>query len=293
MAKHGLVVEGGGMRGIYAAGVLDVLMENQIGFDGVIGVSAGAIFGSSFVSGQHGRSIRFYKKYCGDERFMSFKSMIKTGSIIGTQFCYHDLPETLDPFDYEAFEKSQTKFYVTCTNLETGKAEYMEITDMKKQMDLMRASASLPCVSEIVEYEGKKLLDGGCTDSIPVRAFQRMGYEKNVVVLTRHDGYVKEPQKMFLPNIIYRKYPRFCYALSKRHIRYNRTTEDIRKQQEKGKIFVICPSMELKIPRLTKNAEEIQAVYDIGRQDALKALQPLKVWLEDGMSALQGQNDKL
>lgn len=280
MTKKGLIIEGGGMRGIYAAGVLDVFLENKIEFDGVIGVSAGAIQGCSFVSGQKGRSIRFYKKYCKDDRFMSLKSLIKTGNIIGTDFCYHEIPDTLDLYDYDAFEKSLTKFYVSCTNVETGKPEYPEVTDMKKQVDLIRASASLPLVSQIVEVEGKKYLDGGCTDSIPLRGFQKMGYQKNVVVLTRHDGYVKKPQKMFFVKLVYRKYPKFCYALSKRHVRYNRTVEDIKKQQEEGRIFLIQPSQELDIRRLSKDTDKIQKIYEIGVRDAKEALPELKAWLK-------------
>ena len=145
--KTGLVLEGGAMRGIYTAGVLDVFLENQIHFDGVIGVSAGALHGCSFVSGQKGRSIRYYKKYRNDKHFMSLWSLVHTGEVVGKQFCYHEIPERLDPYDYEAFFKSDTAFYAVCTNLETGKAEYIRITDMLNQVDVMRASASMPYVS--------------------------------------------------------------------------------------------------------------------------------------------------
>lgn len=279
MSKTGLIIEGGGMRGIYAAGVLDVLMEHQANFDGVIGVSAGAIHGCCFVSGQNGRSIRYYKKYCADDRFMSFKNLIKTGSFVGTQFCYHDLPDRLDPFDHEAFLKSHTSFYVVCSNLETGKAEYLHVTDMKSQIDLLRASSSLPCLSEIVNYKGMKLLDGGCTDSIPVRVFQEMGYNKNVVILTRHDGYVKKPENTRLVKILYHKYPNFCRALAQRHLIYNQTVEEIRSQEKEGTVFVIRPSQELTIGRLEKNPDKIQEIYNIGREDAKKSLPVLDKWM--------------
>ena len=186
--KTGLVLEGGGMRGIYTAGVLDVFLEHHICVDGVIGVSAGAIHGCSFVAGQTGRSIRYYKTYCKDKRFMSFYNFLRTGDMVDEQFCYHELPEVLDPYDYEAFERSGIKYYVTCSNVDTGKAEYLQITDMKRQIDLLRASASLPYVSRLVEYEGKRLLDGGCTDSIPVNAFMKMGYGKNVVAEKLRQG---------------------------------------------------------------------------------------------------------
>ena len=271
MGKRGLVVEGGGFRGIYAAGVLDVFMERGLEFDGVIGVSAGAVHGCSFVSKQKGRSIRYYKNYCGDYRFMSIKSFLKTGNVVGTQFCYHDLPERLDPYDYETFNNSQTEFYVTCSNLETGQPEYLKVNDMKSEIDLLRASASLPYLSQIVEFNGMKLLDGGCTDSIPLKAFQEMGYDDIVVVLTRHDGYVKKPEKALLPKLVYKKYPNFSKALLERHIVYNETLEEIRKQEKEGRIKVIRPSVELTIPRLTKDPEEVQATYDVGRMDAERA----------------------
>ena len=275
----GLVLEGGGMRGIYTAGVLDVFMEHEIRFDGVMGVSAGAIHGCSFAAGQAGRSIRYYKKYCTDPRFMSFRNMIKTGDIVDEQFCYHELPEILDPYDYEAFEKSTMKFYVTCSNLDTGKAEYLRMTDMRGQIDLLRASASLPYVSRIVEYDGKKLLDGGCTDSIPVRAFMNMGYERNVVVMTRHRGYVKEPEYGGLARIFYRKYPAFARSMAMRHKAYNNTRKLIRRLEEEGKAFVICPGEELGMGRTCREPEEIQRVYDTGRGDAIRQLGNLEVFL--------------
>lgn len=282
MGKTGMVIEGGGMRGIYAAGVLDVLSDYELPIDGLIGVSAGAIHGCSYVSKQKGRSIRYYKKYCTDDRFMSVKSLIRTGSIVGTQFCYHDLPEQLDPYDYDVFNQSKIKFYVTCSNLATGKAEYLQITDMKGQIDLMRASASLPFLSEIVSFDGMKLLDGGCTDSVPVRAFQKMGYEKNLVILTRPDSYVKKKEPYLFSGLVYRKYPNFRKALSVRHIRYNKTIADIRRMEKEKSVYVIRPSRDLTIGRLTKDPEEIQSVYDIGKEDALNAIAKVQNWFKQG-----------
>ena len=193
--KTGLVLEGGGMRGMYTDGILDVFLDQGLSFDGVIGVSAGAIHGSSFVSGQRGRSIRYYKKYIRDNRFISMRNLVRTGDIAEVQFCYHDLPEKLDLYDYDAFNRSKTEFYAVCSNVETGKPEYIRITDMKNQIDVIRASASLPYVSRLVKTEGMKLLDGGCTDSIPLMKFREMGFTKNVVILTRPKGYQKEPEQ--------------------------------------------------------------------------------------------------
>ena len=215
--KTGLVLEGGGMRGIYTAGVLDVFLDHDISFDGVIGVSAGAVHGASFVSGQKERSIRYYKKYCNDKRFMSFKNWLRTGNLVDEQFCFHDIPERLDPYDYEAFDRGNTRFYVACSNVETGKAEYLEIKDMFKDVEYFRATASLPYVSHMVEVGGMKLLDGGCTDSIPLRAFAKMGYKKCVVVLTRPAGYRKKPGNFWLPEAAYHKYPAFVRALRSRY----------------------------------------------------------------------------
>lgn len=280
MNRTGLVLEGGAMRGIYTAGVLDVFLEEGIHFDGVIGVSAGAIHGISYVAKQKGRSIRYYKKYCKDRRFMSLWSLLTTGSIVGEKFCYHDLPEKLDPFDYDAFDHSDTEFYAVCTNLETGRAEYLKITNAREQMDLLKASASMPYVSKIVDWEGKKLLDGGCADSIPVRAFQSMGFDKNVVVLTREDGYVKLPENAGMARTVYRKYPLFARTIAGRYENYNRTVRDIKGMEEKGEIFVIRPSVRLTIPRMSHDREELQKVYDIGRRDAKKRLTEMKNWLE-------------
>lgn len=277
--KTGLVLEGGGMRGIYTAGVLDVFMEHNLHFDGLLGVSAGAIHGCSFLSGQKGRSIRYYKKYCTDPRFMSFRSFLTTGNIVETEFCYNELPNKLDLYDYEQFSKCGTPFYVTCSNVETGQPEYLQITDMKEQIDYLRASASLPYFSKIVEINGKKYLDGGCTDSIPVDAFQKMGYEKNVVVLTRQADYQKKPELSFMPGFIYRKYPAFKNALLTRHTMYNQTTEKIAKLEKEGSIFVIRPKHSLEIGRMENDPQKIQRVYDTGRADALKYMEELLNWL--------------
>ena len=278
--KTGLVLEGGAMRGIYTAGVLDVLDEHGVHFDGVIGVSAGALHGCSFVSGQRGRSLRYVKKYRNDKHFMSLWNLIHTGEVVGTQLCYHDIPERLDPFDHEAFLKSDTDFYAVCTNLETGKAEYIKITDMMNQIDVMRASASMPYVSKTVEYNGMKLLDGGCADSVPVQKFRQMGYDRTVVVLTREDGYQKKPQNAAVAELRYHKYPNFVNALKTRHEEYNRTLKEIKNLEKTEEIFVIRPSVKLTIGRMENDINEIQKVYDIGRKDAEKQVEKVKIWLK-------------
>ncbi|MBQ8481721.1 MAG: patatin family protein [Alphaproteobacteria bacterium] len=277
----GLVLEGGAHRAIYTAGVLDILAENKVYFDGVIGVSAGAIHGCSFVSGQIGRSINYTLKYASDKRYMSFYSLITTGNMVGEQFCYHDLPEKLFPFDHQKFETSATAFYVTCTNLQSGKAEYIRCEELREKMPYLRASASMPFVSRISKINNKLYLDGGIADSIPVKAFQDMGYDKCVVVQTRAAGYTKKPNKLtWLAYFIYRKFPRFIEAIKNRHIMYNNELAYIEKMQKEGKVFVIRPSKFIKISHTEKNEHILREVYELGRSDALNALPELTEFIK-------------
>lgn len=278
--KTGLILEGGAHRAIYTAGVLDVFLENDIKFDGVIGVSAGAIHGGSFVAKQHGRSINYTLKYAGDKRYMSFYSLLTTGNLVGEKFCYHDLPEKLFPFNHQQFETAGTKFYVTCTNLETGKAEYIYCDELRDKMAYLRASASMPFVSQKSYVGGKVLLDGGIADSIPVRAMQNLGYNRCVVVQTRARGYQKKKNKLvWLAHILYWNYPQFVRAIANRHIMYNLELEDIENMQNKGELFVIRPSKNIKISHMEKNKETIKKVYELGRHDALSCLSEVKEYL--------------
>ena len=280
--KTGLVLEGGAQRGIYTAGVLDVFMEQGIAFDGVIGVSAGAIHGCSFVAGQHGRSIGYTLKYCQDKRYMSYYSLLTTGNMVGEKFCYHDIPQKLYPFDNEAFENSKTKFYVTCSNLETGEAEYIHCEELRKKISYLRASASMPFVSRISKINGKKYLDGGICDSIPVKAFQKLGYDKCVSVHTRVAGYRKSKNKLsWLAKIIYRRFPKFVDAIKNRHIMYNRELEDIENMEKEGKVFIIRPSKLVKISHMEKDLSVLNMVYNMGREDAISILPKLKKFLEN------------
>lgn len=280
--KTGLVLEGGAKRGIYTAGVLDVLLENNILTDGVIGVSAGAIHGCSYVALQKGRSIRYNMKYGNDYRFMSFKSWLKTGSVVDTQFCYHELPEKLDPFDNETFQKSGIQFYVTCSNLDSGKAEYILCRDMFAEIDYLRASASLPLVSKIVEVGSKKLLDGGITDSIPLKAFESMGYEKNIVILTRPKGYRKKPNPLaWLSALVYRKYPRFVEAIYKRHNMYNDELDYVAQREKAGQALVLRPSRFIKVAKMEQDLNRVKEMYELGRHDAMTQLDKIKKFLAD------------
>ena len=281
--KIGFVLEGGGHRGIYTAGVLDVFMEENITADGVIGVSAGAIHGASYVSGQKGRSVRYTTKYCNDKRYMGIGSLLRTGDYFNVDFCYHQLPEVLDPYDNTALENSPVAFFVTCTDVKTGKAVYKQCRTLRDEwMNWLLASASMPLVSRIVHIEGQELLDGGIADSIPLKAFEDMGYKKNIVVLTQQKGYQKKPNPLMpLIKLMYAKYPEFIKASKNRHIEYNKTLSIIEEKQKKGDIFVIQPSCELGVSRTESDPEKIRKLYELGRQDAAKNLQAIKKFLKN------------
>lgn len=281
MSKTGLVLEGGGFRGIFTAGVLDVFLDEGISFDGLIGVSAGAIHGCSYVSGQRGRSIRYYKKYCGDPRMMSIRNWLKTGNAVDTDFCYHQLPEVLDKFDDEAFIKSPTAYYVTCTNLESGRAEHICLQDMRRDIDYLRASASLPYFSQIVELDGKKYLDGGCADSVPLAAFESMGYGRCAVVLTQPAGYRKKPEFQLAAKLVYRKYPAFVSTLINRHEVYNRQMDELDRLEREGRIFIIRPDSALDIGRMENDVNKVQSVYEQGVKIARERAAELKSWLKE------------
>lgn len=278
--KTGFVLEGGAMRGIYTAGVLDVFMEEGIRVNGVAGVSAGAIHGASYVSEQPGRNFRYHKKYCGNWRFMSFRSWLLTGDMVGYKFCYDTIPYQLDPFDFKKFAESETEFFAGVTNVETGKAELLGGRSEKEMLANIHASASLPVVSKIVRIGEKKYLDGGISDSIPAEAFKKMGYDRQVVVLTQPEGYRKSPEKLLtLIRKQYRKYPEFVKACERRYLVYNETVDRLEAEAEKGSIVLIRPSKRIPIKRTEKNPEVVQAQYDLGRTDALKQLEEVKGYL--------------
>jgi predicted patatin/cPLA2 family phospholipase len=278
--KTGLVLEGGGVRGIYTAGVLDTFMKYGITFDGLIGVSAGAIHGCSFLSSQRGRSIDYYMKYYNEPKFMSFKNWLRTGDVVDEEFAYHELPEKLVPYDNEAFLKNETPFYAVCTNVVSGLAEYIRINDMFADIDILRASASLPYFSRLVEFNGNKYLDGGCADSIPLGAFQNMGYERNVVILTRPADYVKSKENTAFAKLKYRKYPEFIKTLKRRHENYNGSLKLIEKGVRDGSVFLIRPSEPPKAGRMEHNPENIKATYELGVKDAENAINALIEWLK-------------
>lgn len=278
--KVGLVLEGGAMRGMYTAGVLDVILDNNIKVDGIIGVSAGVLFGVNYCSKQKGRALRYNKKYAGDKNYMSVYSLLKTGNIINKEFAFYDVPLKYDIFDTEEFKKSKTDFYATVTNVETGNAEYIKLDDVIDQMEVLRATGAMPFVSEIVEYDGKKYLDGALADSIPLTKCMEMGYDKIVVVLTKTLNYRKKKPAEFLAKVVYKDYPNLINAINTRYIRYNESLDKITALESKKEIFVLRPSRKVKMSRIEKDPDKLQEMYDLGVNDCEKLLSELKKYLK-------------
>ena len=278
--KVGLVLEGGAMRGMYTAGVLDVLMENNVRVDGIVGVSAGALFGVNYPSRQIGRVIRYNKRFSPDKNYIGLWPLLKEGNIVSTQFAYNEVPRKLDVFDDEAFRASGIPFYAVVTNLQTGEGEYLLLESVLEQMDILRASGSMPFVSRPVLWQGKRYLDGAIADSIPYRWMAEQGYEKRIVVLTRQEGYRKKPMNQALCKIMYRKWPKFVQKLLTRHSAYNAALDELQQWRSEAKAFVLRPSQEIKIGRVEKDPEKLQAVYDLGRKDAQAQLAQLQDYLQ-------------
>ncbi len=279
--KTGLILEGGAMRGMFTAGVMDVLMEQGIDFDGVIGVSAGAAFGCNYKSKQIGRVIRYNTKFCRDKRYSGFRVLLKTGNIYSTDFCYNEVPLVHDVFDFDTFEQNPMEFYVVCTDVETGLPVYHNYGSRTDHgFDWIRASASMPLVSQFVEIDGKKFLDGGISDSIPVKYFETLGYRKNIAVLTRPMGYQKEPNKLMpLIRRKYRAYPQLVDTLQNRHTRYNETLAYIRREEAAGRLLVIRPETAIKVSAVEKNPEKLRSVYEMGRSTATGQLDKILAFL--------------
>ncbi len=277
--KIGLVLEGGAMRGVYTAAVLDTFLDNNIEVDGIIGVSAGSLFGVNYCSKQKGRVLRYNLKYIRKPNYMGLWSFLTTGNIINEEFAFHKLPEELDKFDQDTFSKSKVDFYSVVTNIETGKAEYIKTTDGFRQVELFRATSAMPFVSKIVEYEGNKYLDGALSDSIPVDKCFEMGYDKVIVVLTRPKGYRKKKRSSKYANLVYKKYPNLVEKINNRYKMYNETLDKIDKLEKDGKIFVIRPSKVMKIGRIEKDLKKIQSMYDLGIKDCNNLMEKLRKYI--------------
>lgn len=280
--KTGLILEGGAMRGLFTAGVMDVFMENGIEFDAAIGVSAGAAFGCNYKSRQIGRVIRYNKQFARDPRFCSLRSLIKTGDLFGAEFCYHTIPDTIDIFDTQAYIDNPMDFYVVVTDVETGEAVYINSDEAgDDSLEYFRASASMPLVSRAVEIKGKKYLDGGIADSVPLQYFESIGFKKNVIILTQPADYVKKPSSAVkLMKHVLKDYPMVVRAMENRHNEYNETLALIAEREKSGDAIVIRPEAALEIGRIEHNPEVMQRVYEQGRAVAEKRIEEIKSFLK-------------
>lgn len=277
--KTGLVLEGGAMRGMYTAGVMDIMMDHGIHFDGIIGVSAGALFGVNYLSRQRGRVIRYNKKYNGRKDYLGLLPLLKEGNIVSTRLAYDRVPRLFDVFDNDTFKASETEFYAVVTNLQNGQPEYMQVKDVYEQMDVLRASGSMPFVSKPVQIDDQYYLDGGVSDSIPFTFFEKQGYDRLVVVLTRDLDYRKKAMSPLMIEASYHKYPEFCQQLKNRHEVYNRSVRMLKRKEEKGEIFVIRPSSPITIKRIESDPEKLQMVYEQGLKDATERMEDLQAYL--------------
>jgi len=276
MSKIGLILEGGGMRGIYTAGVLDFFIHKNIEVDLVVGVSAGGCHAASYLSKQYKRAFHSNVDYLNDKDYISFRNLIKNGSIFGMDLMFNKIPNELYPYDHEAFYNSKSKFTVVATNCETGQAEYFQLNDMKKDITYLQASCSIPMFANIVEIDGYNLVDGGVSDSIPIEYAIKQGCNKNIVLLTRDKTYRKNKVK-FLPFIKrkYKNYPKLVRAIENRHINYNKSLDLVKSLEEKNEVLVIRPKSPVKVSQIEKNKDKLIALYNDGYNDAKDAYEKI------------------
>ena len=271
MYQAGLVLEGGGMKGLYTAGVLDFFLDKNLLFSSVYGVSAGACHMCSYLSGQQGRARDVSVDYLEDKMYCSARSLVLTGDLFNVDVAYHLIPDYLYPFDHEAYHRYEGKAYGVVTNIKTGLPEYLRVKDLKKDIDVIRASASLPLVARNVEIGGNLYLDGGIADPVPIAKSIRDGNRKNVVVLTKEEGYVRKPtekSQLALIKARYLKYPKIYDLMAERHKNYNETMEYLYRQVENGQAFVIRPKHPSKVGRIEKNKELLLELYQEGYDEA-------------------------
>lgn len=285
MYQAGLVLEGGGMKGVYTAGVLDFFLDKGIEFSNIYGVSAGACCMCSFVSKQRGRALDTVVDYLDTKKYCSMESLLTTGDLFNVDMSYGLIPDYLYPYDYETFEKYQGRMYAVVTNIETGKPEYLRIRDMKKDIDMVRASASLPMVSRNVKIGKKVYLDGGISDAIPLQKSILDGNLKNVVIMTKEVGYKRQPTAAAMLaalKVRYLRYPKVYELMAERHINYNETQKFIERQRKSGKAFVIRPAKVSEVKRIERDADKLRRLYQEGYEDAAANYEALLNYLESG-----------
>lgn len=280
--KTGLVLEGGAMRGLFTAGVLDAFLEEGLCFDGAMGVSAGAAFGCNFKSRQKGRALRYNTRYCRDRRYCSFFSLLTTGDLYGADFCYRRLPMELDPFDWKTYEENPMPFWAVCTQVDSGEAKaFLCEGEKERVMDIFRASASMPLVSRKVKIHGKAYLDGGVADSIPLLKMEEMGFAKNVVILTQPREYEKKKGKAIsLLSARYGKNAGITRAMKRRHEMYNKEKEYVFEREKEGKAFVLAPESPLPVSRTEKDPEKLKLAHKLGYECAKKEMERIRAFLK-------------
>lgn len=277
-----LVLEGGGFRGIFTAGILEVFLENGLIFDYAIGVSAGASYGASYASQQPGRNLEV-NKFIGDKRYFSIRNFLKEGSLFSWNFILEEIPQRIIPFDYEWLKHTETRFWVGVTNCISGQAEYLNLNDasIDEFKPILASSCSLPLISSMVEYKGGLYLDGGLADSIPVHKALADGNSRAIVILTRPKGYVKQPVKhKLIFKFIYKKYPKVCEVLFSRYQNYNKVMDELADLEKDGKVFIIRPSEEISVSRLENDPAKTEKVFYSAIDYANKILPQLKSWLD-------------
>ena len=279
--KTGLVMEGGAMRGMFTCGILDCWMDHGVTVDAAIGVSAGAVFGCNLKSHQRGRALRYNMRFCNDPRYVSVRSLLTSGDIYNVDFCYRRVPFELDVMDWETFSRDPMAFYVVCTDALTGEPVCHLCTGtMEEELVWLRASASMPLVSRTVDVEGRPMLDGGIADSIPLAAFERLGFTHNIVILTQPEGFVKAPNPLVpAARVLLRRYPKLVDALATRHVRYNAALETVRDRERDGSALVLRPPEALGISNLEKDPRELQRVWRLGYDLAEKRLEEVRAFL--------------
>lgn len=281
MYQAGLVLEGGGMKGVYTAGVLDFFLDKGLEFSSVYGVSAGACHMCSYLSKQRGRALDVGIDYLDNKNYCSAYSLLTTGDLFNVKTAYHLIPDYLNPYDYEAFHRYEGKAYAVVTNIISGQPEYIRIRDMKEDIDAIRASASLPLVSRNVRIGEGLYLDGGISDPVPIQKSILDGNRKNVVVLTKEEGFVRKPSEhLELVRLRYLRYPKVYELMAKRHIVYNSMLDYLKRQQENGQAFVLRPKVKSSVGRIEKDAEKLKALYEEGYHDAEENFELLQSYLQ-------------
>ena len=293
-SKTGIVLEGGGMRGMYTCGILDVLMENRIYLDGMVGVSAGIAFGCNYKSRQIGRALRYNVRFAHDKRYSGLMSLLKTGNYYNAYFAYKLVPTHYDVFDYNVFEDSPMECYAVCFDVKSGEGVYHRLDHVNDDFfEWIRASASMPVVAQPVEVGGRLLLDGGLADSIPLEFMMSKGYQRNVVILTREEGFRKTAEHgMWLMKPMLRKWPKVIEALRHRPAHYNQQLQVVREQERMGNAFVFRPLKPLNVSRTTHDPKEMNRVYQQGREEALQRLDELKKFLAVDTQTAEATNEQ-